>query len=77
MVYFLILMNIIDIILLLEFVLYVNLIYIFVNVGKIVIVKIIGDDIVEDLYKINDELGMCRKCFFKIFKNMLNYRLYD
>lgn len=51
-------------------------VYIFVNVWKIVIVKIIGEDIVEDLYKINDELGMCRKCFFKIFKNMLNYRLY-
>lgn len=31
--------------------------------------KIIGDDIVDDLYKINDELRECRYCFFlKIFE---------
>lgn len=60
-----------------EVVLYANLTYTSVNAGKIVTAKTIGDDIAEDLYKINDESGTCRKCFFKTFKNMSNYRSYD
>lgn len=31
--------------------------------------KIIENDIVDDLYKINDELRECRYCFFFKFSN--------
>lgn len=76
MVHLLTLMNTNNTILLPEFVLYADLTYTSVNAKKIVIAKTIGDDIGEDLYKINNESGTCRKCFFKTLKNMSNYRIY-
>lgn len=42
-------------------------------VGKFI--KIIGDEIAADLYKISDELGACEHClffFFKTFKHLSN-----
>lgn len=39
-------------------------------VGKFI--KIIGDEIAADLYKISDELGACEHCLFFFFFKLLN-----